>query len=98
MIQIIKNGYIHTCETGDIEHGYLAFENGKITALGTMADFDAAHYPGAEITDAAGGHIAPGFTGTRTPTPLRPTCGPLTPSIRLTVVSATRCVPVLRRL
>lgn len=61
MIQIIKNGYIHTCETGDIEHGYLAFENGKITALGTMADFDAAHYPGAEITDAAGGHIAPGF-------------------------------------
>ena len=61
MVQIIKNAYIHTCEDGDIENGYLCFENGKITALGAMEAFDAAQYSDAQVTDADGAHLAPGF-------------------------------------
>lgn len=61
MVQIIKNAYIHTCEDGDIENGYLCFEDGKITAVGAMEAFDAAQYPGAHVTDAVGAHLAPGF-------------------------------------
>ena len=61
MTTIIKNGYIHTCEDGDIKNGYICFADGKITGVGAMEQFDASCYPGAEVIDAAGAHIAPGF-------------------------------------
>ena len=61
MTTIIKNGYLHTCENGDIKSGYICFADGKITDIGAMEQFDAARYPGAEVIDAAGAHVAPGF-------------------------------------
>lgn len=61
MTTIIKNGYLHTCEDGDIKNGYICFADGKITGVGAMEQFDASCYPGAEVIDAAGAHIAPGF-------------------------------------
>ena len=60
-MQIIKNGYIHTCENGDIECGYICFDDAKITELGQMSDFDETKYNAPEIIDAQGAHICPGL-------------------------------------
>lgn len=54
MTTIIKNGYLHTCEDGDIKNGYICFADGKITGVGAMEQFDASCYPGAEVIDAGG--------------------------------------------
>lgn len=43
-------------EGAEIENGFVAFENGKITAVGSMADC-----PSGEAFDACGGYIAPGL-------------------------------------
>ena len=61
MTTIIKNGYLHTCEDGDIKNGYICFADGKITGVGAMEQFDASCYPGAEVIDVAGAHFAPDF-------------------------------------
>ena len=54
----IVNGVIHTMDGPVIRRGYVAFENGKITAVGAMEEL--AHREGPEL-DAAGGHILPGL-------------------------------------
>lgn len=60
-MQIITNGYIHTCEDKDYECGYICFDNGKITNIGNMCDFNLADFEGSDVIDAAGAHICPGF-------------------------------------
>ena len=54
----IVNGVIHTMDGPVICRGYVAFENGKITAVGAMEEL--AHREGPEL-DAAGGHVLPGL-------------------------------------
>lgn len=61
MLKIIKNAFLHTCESGDIENGYICFEDSVITEVGNMKDFNASRYAGAQITDAQSAHAAPGF-------------------------------------
>lgn len=54
----IYNGKVITMEGQDYEPGYVAFENGKITAVGHMKDMPAVE---AGDLDAAGGYVIPGF-------------------------------------
>ena len=58
-MKILTNGYIHTMCGDDIPCGFVAFECGKITAVGSMGDFTATDTD--EITDTAGAHISPGL-------------------------------------
>ncbi len=53
---IIKNATIHTA-LGVIENGFLVFENGKITYVGTVAKTIS----NASVIDATGKHVYPGF-------------------------------------
>ena len=55
---IITNGVVHTMDGPVIDRGYVAFEEGKITAVGPMEELPAG---GGEILDAQGGHILPGL-------------------------------------
>lgn len=55
-MNIIKNGRVLTMEGAEFENGFVAFENGKITAVGPM---EAC--PAGEGFDAGGGYIVPGF-------------------------------------
>ena len=54
---IIFNGTVHPMDGPVISRGYVAFEDGKITAVGSMEEL---HGP-VEGVDAEGGHILPGF-------------------------------------
>jgi 5-methylthioadenosine/S-adenosylhomocysteine deaminase len=45
-------------DSGYIEHGWMQVDDGRITAIG---DGDAPDLPGAEVLDAAGAFVAPGF-------------------------------------
>lgn len=56
MSMIIKNGRILTMAGQEFENGFVAFEGGKITALGPMAAC-----PEGEAFDAEGGYIIPGL-------------------------------------
>ncbi len=53
---IIKNGHVLTMTGEEYENGFVAFEDGKITALGLMAVC-----PEGEAFDAEGGYIIPGL-------------------------------------
>lgn len=53
---IIKNGHVITMAGDEFENGFVAFENGKITAVGGMESC-----PDGEALDAAGGYIIPGL-------------------------------------
>ena len=55
---IITNGVVHTMDGPVIDRGYVAFEEGKIVAVGPMEELPAG---GGEILDAQGGHILPGL-------------------------------------
>ena len=55
---IITNGVVHTMDGPVIDRGYVAFEEGKITAVGPMEELPAG---GGEILDAQGGRILPGL-------------------------------------
>jgi len=59
----IQNGVLITIENGRYEQGYVDFENGVITAFGSMTD--AAPYDG-EVFDAQGGYIMPGLMDAHT--------------------------------
>jgi imidazolonepropionase-like amidohydrolase len=56
---LLTNGYVHPVDAPDIPRGFVAFSQGKITAVGTMdrlsADLDGERY------DLKGAHICPGF-------------------------------------
>ncbi|MCI7473066.1 MAG: amidohydrolase [Clostridiales bacterium] len=55
---MIVNGVVHPMDGPVIQRGYVAFEDGKITAVGSMEELTAV----AEgALDAQGGHILPGF-------------------------------------
>ena len=54
----IVNGMVHTMEGPVIDRGYVAFENGKITAVGSMEELTGET---DQVLDAQGGHILPGF-------------------------------------
>ena len=54
---MIVNGVVHPMDGPVIQRGYVAFEDGKITAVGSMEEL---HGP-VEGLDAEGGHILPGF-------------------------------------
>lgn len=58
MASIIKNGRILTMDEAEIEIGFVAFENGKITAIGDMSGCPAE---ADECFDADGGFIVPGL-------------------------------------
>ena len=53
---VIKNGHVITMAGDEFENGFVAFENGKITAVGDMRDC-----PNGEAFDAEGGYIIPGL-------------------------------------
>lgn len=55
---IIKGGTIHIGNGQVINNGYIAFDKGKITAVGEGA---AANVAGADVIDATGKQIYPGF-------------------------------------
>ncbi|MCH5188338.1 MAG: amidohydrolase [Oscillospiraceae bacterium] len=55
-MKIIKNGCVLTMDGDEIENGFVAFENGKIVAVGPM---DGC--PEGESYDANGGYIVPGL-------------------------------------
>lgn len=59
---IITNARLLTMEGQDFENGYIAFENGVVTALGDMAQAPA----GGEVLDARGGWVLPGFVDAHT--------------------------------
>ena len=59
---IIFNGTVHPMDGPVISRGYVAFEDGKITAVGSMEEL---HGP-VEGLDAEGGHILPGFVDAHT--------------------------------
>ncbi len=54
---LIFNAVIHTMEGSVLDPGYIAFENGRITALGPIEDCPDR----AGGIDACGGHVLPGF-------------------------------------
>lgn len=55
---ILVNGVVHTMEGPVIDRGYVAFADGKITAVGPMAELTET---GDQTLDVQGGHILPGF-------------------------------------
>ena len=55
-MKIIKNGRVLTMDGEEIANGFVAFENGKIVAVGPMGDC-----PKGESYDAGGGYIVPGL-------------------------------------
>ncbi len=56
-MKIIKNGQILTMEGRTFENGFVAMENGRIIAVGDMADCPEAE----AMDDARGGYIVPGL-------------------------------------
>ena len=54
----IVNGVVHTMDGPVIQRGYVAFEGGKITAVGPMEELTGQ---ADQVLDAQGGHILPGF-------------------------------------
>ena len=56
---LIQNGVVHPMDGPVIPCGFVAFEEGKITAVGSMEALPAGAF--GEVLDAQGGHILPGF-------------------------------------
>ena len=56
---LLTNAYLHPVDGPDIPNGFLAFEEGKITAVGPMDEVPGS-YDGP-VTDLAGAHVCPGF-------------------------------------
>ncbi len=53
----IKNGTIHTVTKGTLSNSHILIENGKIKAIGNVLEAPN----GAQVIDATGKHIYPGF-------------------------------------
>jgi imidazolonepropionase-like amidohydrolase len=62
MLLAIKDATLLTVTQGVIEHGTLLMEEGKITALGHNIAIPSA----AQVIDAAGGYVCPGFVDAHT--------------------------------
>lgn len=60
----IVHGHVITMAGETYEDGFVAFENGKITAVGPMEE--AVTSPEEEIFDAEGGYVLPGFVDAHT--------------------------------
>jgi len=60
----IIHGRVFTMAGDTYEDGFVAFENGKITAVGPMDKADLAN--GEEVFDAEGGCVLPGFVDAHT--------------------------------
>ena len=56
---VIYNGIVHPMDGPVIDRGFVAFEGGKLLAVGPMEALP--HFPPEEGLDAEGGHILPGF-------------------------------------
>lgn len=56
---LIQNGVVHPMDGPVIPKGYVEIEDGKIKAVGAMADLPAGEH--GPVLDAGGGHILPGF-------------------------------------
>ena len=56
---LIQNGIVHPMDAPVIARGFVAFEGGKITAVGPMEALPAGC--SGPVLDAEGGHILPGF-------------------------------------
>jgi imidazolonepropionase-like amidohydrolase len=59
----IINAAIHPVSSPTLQHGYITFDRGRITAVGE-GTFEPP--PGTRIIDAAGMHVYPGFIGPNT--------------------------------
>lgn len=58
-MMLLTNGYIHPVDAPDIPRGFVAFSQGKITALGPMEQLPADL--SEEVCDVKGAHVCPGF-------------------------------------
>ena len=58
------NAYIYTAEDSPIENGFLVIEDGKIAAVGEMADYSGTD--DGHVVDLAGKRIYPGFIDAHT--------------------------------
>lgn len=58
---LIKNAVVRTVDDKDSIHSAILLRAGRIAALGTDAEVQAATSPGTEVLDAAGRTIVPGF-------------------------------------
>lgn len=58
-MMLLTNGYIHPVDAPDIPRGFVAFSQGKITALGPMEQIPAGL--AEEAQDLKGAHVCPGF-------------------------------------
>lgn len=56
---VIINGYIHPVDAPDIPQGFVAWEDGKITAVGPMDALPKGDL--GEVIDAQGAHVTPGY-------------------------------------
>lgn len=56
---LLINGYLHPVDAPDIPNGFVAFAEGKITAVGAMDALPAVQ--NEEIVDLKGAHVCPGF-------------------------------------
>ncbi len=58
-MMLLTNGYIHPVDTPDIPKGFVAFQEGKITAVGPMEQMPTDWVD--EAVDLKGAHVCPGF-------------------------------------
>ena len=56
---VIINGVIHPVSGAVIPNGFVAWEGGRITAVGEMSHLPAGEL--GEVIDAKGGHVTPGY-------------------------------------
>ena len=56
---VIINGIIHPVGGAVIQSGFVAWEGGRITAVGEMARLPQGDL--GEVIDARGGHVTPGY-------------------------------------
>lgn len=58
-MMLLTNGVIHPVDAPDIPHGFVAFSEGKIMAVGPMDQLPADWV--GEVHDLNGAHVCPGF-------------------------------------
>ena len=58
-MMLLTNGYIHPVDEPDIPSGFVAFAEGKITAVGTMEQLESISDD--DVYDLKGAHVCPGF-------------------------------------
>lgn len=75
---LIKNAVVRTIDDRDSIHSAILLRAGRIAALGTEVEMQAAASSGAEVFDAGGRTVVPGFIDAWEPTgqqALLPTSG-----------------------